>query len=86
VTARLTAAATTTPLSLFDQRSRLERRIHRRAIGWSRLRRRGHTEEAEEQRHQRCDHYSLHLVCLLFLLSSFRDEDGETIQHISNLS
>ena len=44
--------------------------------------RRRHAEEAEDQGHQRCYHYSLHQVCLPFLLSSSRDRCDQRTQPI----
>jgi hypothetical protein len=76
--ATTTAAA---PLRFFNRRNRVGRRADCHAIRRGRLRRR-HAEEAEEHRHQRCNHYSLHLVCLPFLLNSIQSERRESTQQI----
>jgi hypothetical protein len=81
------AATTTTPtapLCFFNRRNGVSRRADRRPIRWSSLQRR-HAEQAKEQSHQRSYNYSLHQVCLPFLLSSSRDEGDPALSHLDGL-
>src|SRR5450830_1864524 len=68
-----TTTTTPAPLSFFNRRSYVGGMTNRHSTSWSRLQSR-HAEKAKEQSHQRSYHYSLHKVCLPFLLSSWRDE------------
>src|ERR1700690_592639 len=80
-------ATTTTPaapLRFFNRRKGVSRRADRGPIRWSSLQRR-HAEQAKDQSHQRSYHYSLHQVCLPFLLSSKRDEGDPALSHLDGL-
>ena len=71
---------TAAPLGLFNRRNCVGCMVDSHSTRWSSFQSR-HAEEAKSKSHQRCYHYSLHQVCLRFLLSSIRDEDGEYTQH-----
>ena len=75
-----TAIPTAAPLSLFNRRNCVGCMVDSHSTRWSSFQSR-HAEEAKSKSHQRCYNYSLHQVCLRFLLSSIRDEDGEYTQH-----
>src|SRR5450756_979845 len=71
--ASITTTTPAAPLSFFNRRSYVGGMTNRHSTSWSRLQGR-HAEKAKEQSHQRSYHYSLHQVCLPFLLSSRHDE------------